>query len=115
MAKWDSSFVQDAFQFEVLIRFDRQIMQWIARGVNYDIVAQAPTLGALREAFERAIVAQIMCDMERGQAPLADCPKAPDHVRHQFEAGQPYSTAHEFQVPEPYQIAARLQEMRIND
>ena len=50
---------------------------WVAQGVDYDIAAFAPTLGALPKAFTRAVGANLCANADLGREGLDGIPPAP--------------------------------------
>jgi hypothetical protein len=107
------------FQFKVLVSRDSDLDVWVARGVNFDIVAQSKNLEGLNEAFVRAVSAQAFADVKNNRAPLQDCPPAPGHVWEAFEKAPKGlldlsgSKPQGIPVPADCQIAAEFEEMRI--
>jgi len=111
--------VQKTLQFKVLISKDSALDVWVARGVNYDIVAQAKRLDDLPDAFMLAVSAQAMADAKNNREPFEGCPPAPSDVAAMFErTRQSLKSLNDakpqgFPMPQAYQVAAELAEMRI--
>ncbi len=50
---------------------------WLAQCLQYDIAAQAKTLGDLRYELERILVGHLVISAENGAEPFEDIPPAP--------------------------------------
>ena len=58
---------------------------WIAQCVEYDISVSAETLPKLRQAFEKAVLANICVNKKLGRSGLDGNPPAPSHFRDLFD------------------------------
>jgi hypothetical protein len=57
---------------------------WIAQCVEYDIAVSAETLPKLRQAFEKAVLANICMNKKLGRSGLDGIPPAPSRFRDLF-------------------------------
>lgn len=67
------------------IRISRDDGAWVARGVEYDIAAQADTFEAVMANFAWAFIGQALVNMHHGKAPMEDVPPTPDRTAHPFD------------------------------
>jgi hypothetical protein len=59
---------------------------WIAQGIQYDIVAQAKSVAAIRKAFSRQLAANVVLNAKFGREGLEGIPPAPEKFKRMFEA-----------------------------
>ena len=56
---------------------------WVAQGLEYDLVAQGPSLDQVEKNFVQTLVSQILIDLKNGKEPLVDFGPAPEEcIRH---------------------------------
>jgi hypothetical protein len=58
---------------------------WIAQGIQYDIVAHARSPGGLREAFTRQLAANLALNTHLGRQKLEGIPPAPNRFKVWFD------------------------------
>ena len=68
-----------------VVAFEDRDGNWIAQGIQYDIVARAKSVGGLREAFMRQLAANLALNTRFGRSGLEGIPAAPDRFRALFE------------------------------
>ena len=59
---------------------------WVAQGIEYDIVAHAPDVLRLPDAFSRAVMENICITTHLGKTPLQGVKPAPGRFLELFEA-----------------------------
>ena len=77
----------------------REMDHLVAQCLEYDIAAQAKEMDDLRDAFARTFLGQIQRQLELGQKPLENVPKAPRAFWRMFE-----KKAEEFKRPQTIPI-----------
>ncbi|HVU05001.1 MAG TPA: hypothetical protein VHE30_24790 [Polyangiaceae bacterium] len=103
----------------VVLTLDRETVQWVARCVEYDIVASGRTLLDAQRAFIGVFAAQVIANVSAGRQPLEGVPEAPPEIARRFDEGQPLGErgrALEIppaMLPPNYMIDAQLEEMRV--
>ena len=61
---------------------------WVAQGIEYDIVAQADDVISLPDAFQRAVLENIVITTHLGRKPLEGIKSAPPHFLELFESAK---------------------------
>lgn len=67
-----------------VIAFKTSDGTWIAQGVQYDIIARAPSAAALEGAFRRQIYANMELNKKFGRNGLEGIPPAPEKFKRLF-------------------------------
>lgn len=96
---------------------DRETVQWVAHGVEHDIVASGPTIPEAQLAFLGVLLAQLVADGRAGRLPLSACPPSPREIVDRFESAR--FAAEGLEVPSspylpPDYVDAKLGEMRVS-
>jgi hypothetical protein len=84
--------------------------QWIAQGIEYDIVAHAGDVSSLPKAFMQAVVENVVISVHLGREPLQGIKQAPEKFRELYEHAETsldFVRAPDF-VPEPAAPAVRI-------
>jgi hypothetical protein len=61
---------------------------WVAQCLEYDFVAQGKTIPGVKEAFSRALVGQVLVDIEHKQEPLSGFAPAPQEYWDKFKQAE---------------------------
>lgn len=75
--------------FALHVLFVKDGASWVAQCLEYDLCAQAKTIGELKTRFVYTIVAQIMSDVKKGREPFAQVPQAPKSFWDIWERAEP--------------------------
>lgn len=59
---------------------------WVAQCIEYDLAAQAESLPAVLDEFDRVLQARVSIALERGLDPFADLPSAPAEYEADFNS-----------------------------
>ena len=81
---------------------------WIAQGVEFDIIAHAKDVGSLSDAFQRAILENILITQHLGRAPLQGIGPAPEKFRSMFESARLEMRPISHQVNSDAEVALRV-------
>jgi hypothetical protein len=68
-----------------VVAFEDPKGNWIAQGIQYDIVARAHSVGGLREAFHRQVLANLRLNAQLGREGLEGIPPSPQHFKSLFD------------------------------
>ena len=61
---------------------------WAAQCIDYDIAVQGDSVREAKQAFEKAIIGQILFDLNQGRVPLSNFRAAPDSYREKFDEAE---------------------------
>ena len=85
----------------------REGEQLVAQCIEYDIAAQAPTLGELQARFDLAIVATVALAIEHGEDPFANVGPAPAWYVEEFKRAVRLGGERRVEIPQ--EILSRKQ------
>lgn len=86
-------FTSDKIEINIVSRFlvykeyDGENDVWVARGLEYNIVAQGKTLDRVKRRFKHTLIGQICVDIMNSREPLEYFNEAPREFWDQFEQG----------------------------
>jgi hypothetical protein len=100
-------------QFTVSVLLTHADDAWVAQCLEYDIAAQGDTLDAVKSAFERTFIGQMLVNHHHGLDPLDDIPAAPQEVWDQFRASHRLAERQPLQMPDSLRDRVSVEDLRI--
>ncbi len=73
---------------KIRVLFFKDGQNWVAQGLEYDMVAQGRTIKETQNMFERVFVGNIIINIENGIEPLSQFKPAPKYFFNMFERAE---------------------------